>query len=71
MKTAIVGIILFSSVFVVTGEVGKFFFYSAQSALLLLLITLWSEVLASHVIMCKNFIVILHDLNWSDKFLCT
>lgn len=26
MKIAIVGIILFSSVFVVTGEVGKFFF---------------------------------------------
>lgn len=66
---AVISIAWFSLVFVVTGEVGELIFIVHK--VFLILITLWSEVLGSREIMCNNFIIILHAVNWSDKFLHT
>lgn len=67
IKMAVISIAWFSLVFAVTGEVGELIFTVHK----VFLITLWSEVLVSHEIMCNNFIIILHTVNWSDKFLHT
>lgn len=51
---SVIRIAWFSLVFVVTGEVGELIFTVYK--VFLILITLWSEVLVSHKIMCNNFI---------------
>lgn len=68
-KIAIVSIAWFSLVFVVTGGVGELIF--TVQKVLLILITLLSEICVSCEIMCNNFIIILHAVNWSCKFLHT
>lgn len=66
---AIVSIAWFSLVFVATGGVGELIF--TVHKVFLILITLFSEICVSCELMCNNFIIILHAVNWSCKFLHT